>query len=123
MTAKERRQTDNHAEEVGLEVDIELVEQKHETSISDLVGPFGSWQRNIALFYFFAYILSTFNNLGITFHNAKTDYVCVDVLTNNNITINNTVFNQCGDFECRKWQFNNSIGYRQTITSEVSISF
>lgn len=121
MTGKERRPTIDGGGGVVLQVNIDQDEDnKHDTSISDLVGPFGRWQRNIALFYFVVYILSTFNNLGITFHNAKTDYVCVDGHGNN--ISDNTFVDQCGDVECRRWQFNNSIGFRQTITSEVRMS-
>lgn len=49
-------------------------------SVEDLIGSVGRWQINIALFYFFAYILSTFDNLGIAFHAAKTEYHCNDIL-------------------------------------------
>ena len=46
-------------------------------TITELVGQFGWWQFNIAAFYFIAYVLTTFNNLGISFHAAKTDYRCL----------------------------------------------
>lgn len=46
-------------------------------TLSSLTGQFGWWQANIAAFYFLAYVLTTFNNLGVSFHAAKTDYYCV----------------------------------------------
>lgn len=52
-------------------------EASKEVTVTWLVGQFGWWQANIAAFYFTAYILTTFNNLGVSFHAAKTDYRCV----------------------------------------------
>lgn len=49
----------------------------NKVTVSSLIGQFGWWQANIAAFYFIAYVLTTFNNLGISFHAAKTDYHCV----------------------------------------------
>ena len=46
-------------------------------TVTELVGHFGWWQLNIAAFYFIAYVLTTFNNLGVSFHAAKTEYLCV----------------------------------------------
>jgi hypothetical protein len=46
------------------------------THVSEIIGNFGKWQLNIAAFYFTIYILSPFNNLGITFHAPKIKYWC-----------------------------------------------
>ena len=51
--------------------------EEQKVTVTELVGQFGWWQLNIATFYFIAYVLTTFNNLGVSFHAAKTDYRCV----------------------------------------------
>lgn len=95
-------------------------EDQTNSTINELIGPFGWWQMNIASFYFVAYILTTFNNLGISFHAAKTDYNCIESYNGSSTIIppiNDEMF-RC-DGQCIRWQYNNSVNFKQTIISEV----
>ncbi|KAJ6223545.1 hypothetical protein RDWZM_002090 [Blomia tropicalis] len=77
---------------------------------------------NIASFYFVAYILTTFNNLGISFHAAKTDYNCIESYNGSSTIIppiNDEMF-RC-DGQCIRWQYNNSVNFKQTIISEFEL--
>ena len=90
--------------------------------ISEIIGDFGKWQLNIAAFYFTIYILSPFNNFGITFHAPKVDYRCTNYSTqyDSYFKVNSTeLIDRCSHQElCQNWEFNETLG--KTIVSEVS---
>ncbi|CAG2162653.1 unnamed protein product [Oppiella nova] len=47
--------------------------------ISDLVGEWGIWQRNLTIFVFILTALNAYNDLSYTFHTYEVDYWCKDV--------------------------------------------
>lgn len=78
----------NQSEDRPKEIDVErLCDEESNKSIDrkclevtseDFTGSFGRWQANFSAFYFVAYILTAFNNLGYVFQSAKTDHQCID---------------------------------------------
>lgn len=45
-------------------------------SITDIIGDWGKWQKNIFFFYLSIAIFSAFNNLGLSLMSPKVDYWC-----------------------------------------------
>ena len=113
-----QRITDDDDESQSLATD-----KDDKVTVSGLIGQFGWWQGNIAAFYFLAYVLTTFNNLGVSFHAAKTDYHCLQWAegSSNDSAQLPGEGDQC-DQQCLQWSFNNSVNFEQTIISEVSIN-
>ena len=46
--------------------------------ISDVVGEWGPWQRNITLFTLSSNLFSAFNNLALSFYAPNISYWCSD---------------------------------------------
>ena len=76
MSSEKSAEDNSLNTELTSSIQINDQQPQSQMTITELIGPFGWWQFNIAAFYFIAYILTPFNNLGITFHAAKTEYHC-----------------------------------------------
>lgn len=46
--------------------------------ISKVIGSYGPWQKKFVIFYMIIYLISPFQNYGIVFYAAKSDFWCAD---------------------------------------------
>jgi hypothetical protein len=45
-------------------------------NVSDIVGPWGQWQRNIFIFFFIGAMCSCWHSLGLSFYAPNIDFWC-----------------------------------------------
>ncbi|XP_074596551.1 uncharacterized protein LOC141851688 [Brevipalpus obovatus] len=73
--------------------------------VSDIIGPWGKFQKRLFFLMIFVYIFSPFNNVGLVYYMTKADFWCTST---NGIMTNGTI-NQCysnGTRTCDRWFHN-----------------
>lgn len=104
----------------------EVMENEKIETFSDIVGESGPYHRNILCLFVFSYLMSAFQNYGITFYSETPDYWCkskenADLIQSNaNATRSTCTVSRESNETCSEWEFDHSF-YRSTIVTEVSI--
>ncbi|CAG2171400.1 unnamed protein product [Oppiella nova] len=101
------------------------------TNLSDIVGPWGQWQRNIFIYFFIGAMCSCWHSLGLSFYAPNVSYWCAKPHTYQNMSdsewIERTVGTKNPNYQCQRydnpdqpcdsWQYDQSF-WRSSIISE-----
>lgn len=100
------------------------VEDEEIESFSDIVGHSGPYQRDILYLYIAIYLISAFQNYGITFYSVTPDFWCKSnensTLIESSVDISRTTctINPTDNSTCQEWEYDHSF-YQSTIVTEV----
>ncbi|XP_054158732.1 organic cation transporter protein-like [Oppia nitens] len=84
--------------------------------VTDIVGEWGRWQLNIALFSISISLFSSLNNLAVTFYAPKVDYWCGDDGATTSANNQSQSIDYCLT-GCQNWTFDKSV-FKRTIIDE-----
>jgi len=87
--------------------------------ISKVIGNYGPWQQKFVVFYMIIYLISPFQNYGIVFYAAKSDFWCADIAQNLTETEFNLIKNVCID-KCQKYEYDRTV-FTTTIINEFDL--
>ncbi|RWS23965.1 organic cation transporter protein-like protein [Leptotrombidium deliense] len=88
--------------------------------VSDIIGGFGKWQRNIFLFCTSMAMFSSLNNLAYSFYAPGIKYSCIELKNGSTLNISNTKEVCKQQDQCLHWQFDNSV-FSSTIIDEWNL--
>ena len=100
------------------------MEDEEIESFSDIVGNSGPYQRDILYLYIAIYLISAFQNYGITFYSVTPDFWCKSsensTLIESSVNISRTTctISPTDNAICQEWEYDHSF-YRSTIVTEV----